>query len=135
MISHQTQKNHTQLDAHPPQGLSEALRGNGFFLFFFIHSNRRGGAPPGAGAIIVPDGEKGDNFRHHNRIHVITKKIVLNWMPTRLRASPRHGGATGFFILFSFTKTAAGAPHRGRRQSSYLMEREVTIPVSLRFSP
>jgi len=46
---------HTRLRASPRHG------GARVFLFFFIHSNRRGGAPPGAGAIIVPDGERGNN--------------------------------------------------------------------------
>ena len=45
-----------------------------------------------------------------------------------LRASPRHGGQE-VFLHFSH-RSAVGATLRGRRQSSYLRERVVTIPVS-----
>jgi len=38
-------------------------------------------------------------------------------MVTRLRASPRHGGARPYHE-YSLTETAAGASHRGRRHSS-----------------
>ena len=47
-------------DGYPPQGLSEALRGSSFFEFLVRDPPR--GRPSGAAAIIVPDGEKGDNF-------------------------------------------------------------------------
>jgi len=36
----------------------------GFFIFFHL-LNRRGGAPSGATALIVPDGERGNKFLSH----------------------------------------------------------------------
>ena len=44
-----------------------------------------------------------------------------------LRASPRHGGP-GVFL--NSHQSAAGVPRRGRRQSSYQMDRLVTILAS-----
>ena len=46
-------------------------------------------------------------------------------MDTRLRASPRHGGAVIFWVFNQ--RSAAGASHRGRRQLSYPMGRRVTV--------
>ena len=55
-------------------------------------------------------------------------KIVLSMKDPSLRVFPRHAGQ-GVFLNFSH-RSAAGAPRRGRRQSSYQTERVVIIPAS-----
>jgi hypothetical protein len=60
-------------------------------------------------------------------VHTRTMKIVLYTKDPRLRASPRHGGQ-GVFLNF-YHRSAPGAPRRGRRLSSYMMDRVVTIPA------
>ena len=60
--SHPNHENHTiyegsRLRASPRHG------GQRVFLNFFRHRSDRGGAPSGAAAIIVTDGEKGNNPR------------------------------------------------------------------------
>jgi hypothetical protein len=53
-------------------------------------------------------------------------KIVVNTKDPRLRASPRHGGHCVSYLIF-VTDPPRGRPVLGRRQSSYMMERGVTI--------
>jgi hypothetical protein len=53
-------------------------------------------------------------------------KIVLYTRDLRLRASPRHGGQ-GVFFEFLVTDPPHRKPRLGRRHSSYLMDRVVTI--------
>jgi len=52
-------------------------------------------------------------------------------MDTRLRASPRHGGTRKFFLFFILLshQSAAGAPLRGWRQSSYLNNTKGSLPT------
>jgi hypothetical protein len=61
----------------------------------------------------------GSLSNHENLLHTID---------SRFRASARHGGAGSCFEFAH--RSAAGASLRGRRQSSYLRKRVVTIPVS-----
>jgi hypothetical protein len=65
--SHRIYENRPLYQGPPPQYLSEAWRAVSF-LFNFSSPIRRSGAPSGAVAIIVYDGERGNN--HHS--YVIT---------------------------------------------------------------
>ena len=93
--------------------LRASSRHGGARVFFPIHSNHRGRAPPMAAAIIVPDGEKGDNFRHRNRIQLFSLLNQTN--STEFDAHPPQGlsesrRGNGFFYFFPFTEPSRGRP-------------------------
>ena len=70
--------NHENLiiyERSPPQGLSEARRAGSFFEFFVTDPPR--GAPSGAAAIIVPNGESGKNPASYLNTTIFIGKSAL----------------------------------------------------------
>jgi hypothetical protein len=62
-----------------------------------------------------------------NSDHTQTIKIVMYSKVSRFRASLRHGGQGVFFSH----RATAGTSLRGRRNSSYMINRVLTSPLSI----